>query len=125
DVLSRQQSAFNRQTVTALQELAECCAVLDHALATSNASKAPQETEQPRHALPDRELSSLTASIEHTLAAGKADEIARLLHHLVHQLVETQRRFAALEARLSSGQGAAPASGQMAREGSFPGETAA
>ncbi|MCI0461557.1 MAG: hypothetical protein L0Z62_31800, partial [Gemmataceae bacterium] len=31
DVLSRQQSAFNRQILTALQELAECCATLDHA----------------------------------------------------------------------------------------------
>jgi hypothetical protein len=32
DVLSRQQSAFNRQVLTALQELAECCATLDHAV---------------------------------------------------------------------------------------------
>jgi hypothetical protein len=31
DVLSRQQSAFNRQVLTALQELAECCATLDYA----------------------------------------------------------------------------------------------
>jgi glycosyltransferase involved in cell wall biosynthesis len=32
DVLSRQQSAFNRLVLTALEELAECCATLDHAL---------------------------------------------------------------------------------------------
>jgi glycosyltransferase involved in cell wall biosynthesis len=31
DVLSRQQSAFNRQLVAALQELAECCMLLDRA----------------------------------------------------------------------------------------------
>lgn len=31
DVLSRQQSAFNRHILTALLELAECCATLDHA----------------------------------------------------------------------------------------------
>jgi glycosyltransferase involved in cell wall biosynthesis len=30
DVLSRQQSAFNRHILTALQELAECCTLLDH-----------------------------------------------------------------------------------------------
>jgi glycosyltransferase involved in cell wall biosynthesis len=32
DVLSRQQSEVNRQLLTALQHLAECCATLDHAL---------------------------------------------------------------------------------------------
>jgi glycosyltransferase involved in cell wall biosynthesis len=32
DPLSRQQSAFNRQILAAVQELAECCATLDHAL---------------------------------------------------------------------------------------------
>jgi hypothetical protein len=31
DVLSRQQSGFNRCVLTALGELAECCAALDHA----------------------------------------------------------------------------------------------
>src|SRR5262249_45627317 len=31
DVVSRQQSAFNRQMLTALQELVECCASLEHA----------------------------------------------------------------------------------------------
>jgi hypothetical protein len=32
DVLSRQQSAFNRQVLSVVQELAECCALLDHAV---------------------------------------------------------------------------------------------
>jgi glycosyltransferase involved in cell wall biosynthesis len=31
DVLSRQQSAFNQRVLAAVQELAECCATLDHA----------------------------------------------------------------------------------------------
>jgi len=32
DVLSRQQTAVNSQVVTALRELTECCATLDHAV---------------------------------------------------------------------------------------------
>ena len=32
DVLSRQQSGVNQQLVNAVQELAECCATLDHAV---------------------------------------------------------------------------------------------
>src|SRR5262249_1936141 len=32
DVLSRQQSSFNQQMLTALRELTECCATLDHAV---------------------------------------------------------------------------------------------
>ncbi len=32
DVLSRQQSQVNRELITAVQELAECCATLDHAV---------------------------------------------------------------------------------------------
>jgi hypothetical protein len=32
DVLSRQQSQVNRQLVLAVEQLAECCATLDHAL---------------------------------------------------------------------------------------------
>src|SRR5207244_2785670 len=32
DVLSRQQSAFNTQLLSAVRELAECCATLDHAV---------------------------------------------------------------------------------------------
>jgi hypothetical protein len=36
DILSRQQSAFNRQTLTALQELAEYCRLLDRTLAETS-----------------------------------------------------------------------------------------
>jgi O-antigen biosynthesis protein len=38
DVLSRQQSAFNGHVLTALHELAECCALLDHARGTEPAA---------------------------------------------------------------------------------------
>jgi glycosyltransferase involved in cell wall biosynthesis len=40
DVLSRQQSAFNRQVVSALQELTECLATLDHAVTLLHARQA-------------------------------------------------------------------------------------
>jgi hypothetical protein len=70
DVLSRQQSAFNRQTLTALQELAECCAMLDHARATAKVGE------------------------------GNTEKLTALLHHLADQIAQMQRRCADLEARL-------------------------
>ncbi len=39
DVLSRQQSAFNRQIVNVVRELAECCALLDHAVQQLQAAR--------------------------------------------------------------------------------------
>jgi glycosyltransferase involved in cell wall biosynthesis len=39
DVLSRQQSEFNRHVLTALQELAECCGTLDHAQSNGPATR--------------------------------------------------------------------------------------
>jgi len=101
DVLSRQQSAFNRQTVSALQELAECCALLDHALVLRNAGETPRKAEYLIGSLAAADVSTLAAAIERTLATGKADEIALLLHNLAHQLAEAQQRFVAFEARLS------------------------
>ena len=41
DVLARQQSAFNRQALTVLQELVECCATLEHAQQQQSAPPAP------------------------------------------------------------------------------------
>jgi len=101
DVLSRQQSAFNSQTLRALQELAECCALLDQALAAGNASNRPNAAEPLSRALGDGDLSSLAASIERTVAAGKASELALVLHNLADQLAEARQRLAALQARLS------------------------
>jgi hypothetical protein len=99
DVLSRQQSAFNRQTLTALQELAECCAVLDHALVLRDSGKGRERGERATESLPD--VSSRAAAIDGCLAAGKGDEIAGLLHQLVQQLAQTQQRLAILERRLA------------------------
>src|SRR5205807_6389575 len=45
DVLSRQQSAWNRRLAAVVAELAECCAVLDHAARLSReAQRQDQET---------------------------------------------------------------------------------
>jgi glycosyltransferase involved in cell wall biosynthesis len=81
DVLSRQQSAFNHQSLTALQELAECCGLLDQAL-----------VERLTRTLTKREVAA---------EAGETTDLASLLHHLLDQLADTRRRFAALEARLT------------------------
>jgi glycosyltransferase involved in cell wall biosynthesis len=48
DVLSRQQSQVNRQLVTAVQQLAECCATLDHAVRTLQAQLDQVETGDQR-----------------------------------------------------------------------------
>jgi glycosyltransferase involved in cell wall biosynthesis len=72
DVLSRRQSAFNRQIVTAIQELAECCATLDHARASD--AGAP---------------------------AGNTDALALYLQGLMQQLAESRRRCAELEERVA------------------------
>jgi glycosyltransferase involved in cell wall biosynthesis len=71
DVLSRQQSAFNRQVLTALQELAECCATLDHAGQGSG----------------NREEKGL-------------DHWTDLVQELINQLAASQQRCADLEERL-------------------------
>src|SRR5207253_4990093 len=60
DALSHQQSTFNQHVLTALQELAECCALLDHARAIHAPSETPVEAER----------SSLSAWIDKLVAAG-------------------------------------------------------
>jgi glycosyltransferase involved in cell wall biosynthesis len=79
DVLARQQSAFNRQTLTALQELAECCALLDHAVSARNVGKEPPIAEPREFALHDlldqlaevrRQLDALEARLKHLQEAG-------------------------------------------------------
>lgn len=52
DALSRQQSQFNRQLMTALAELAECCAILDHA------GKMKQEKAGPPDAGPSKPVAA-------------------------------------------------------------------
>jgi glycosyltransferase involved in cell wall biosynthesis len=50
DVLSRQQSHVNRQLVSAVQELAECCATLDHAVRLLQERLSRLESEPERQA---------------------------------------------------------------------------
>jgi glycosyltransferase involved in cell wall biosynthesis len=71
DVLSRQQSAFNRLVLAALEELAECCATLDHGMRPSRGSEPPP--------------------------GAAADELAEVRH----QLAENRERCALLEERLA------------------------
>ena len=60
DVLSRQQSQVNRGLVTAVQQLAECCATLDHALRglegrlgrLEDKTKATEQRASPNYAAP-------------------------------------------------------------------------
>jgi hypothetical protein len=73
DVLSRQQSAFNRQTLTALSELRECCATLQNV----NASKDAAGGE-----------------------GGIAGSMG-LVRDLLEQLSESRRECAALEERVA------------------------
>ncbi|HEV3120221.1 MAG TPA: glycosyltransferase family 4 protein, partial [Gemmataceae bacterium] len=91
DVLSRQQSTFNQHVLTALQELAECCALLDHA----RAIHAPAETSVK----PER--THMVAWIKRLVAAGKADDLAQILQSLLDQSAANSQALAELEARLS------------------------
>jgi hypothetical protein len=90
DVLARQQSAFNRYLLTALQEVAECCALLDHARRTGEGGKIAV-TDGPVF---------LASAIENAVTAGGADDLAVLLHKLLEELADSRTRSAGLEERL-------------------------
>lgn len=69
DVLSRQQSAFNRAVVTALQELSEGCSLLDHAQAPI-VELQRQSTDIARK---QTELERQIASLQSALVADRAE----------------------------------------------------
>jgi len=96
DVMSRQQSAFNRQVLTALIELADCCATLDHVHYVS--TKQINDQVRPR-IVPAEE--SLQALVEQTLASGGANEVAALVEFLVERLSDSEQRYGLLEERLA------------------------
>jgi hypothetical protein len=97
DVLSRQQSAFNESLVRAVEELAECFALLDHA---ARAAPQPDSTGQAsRERAEDHAF--LAASIEKLVAQGRADELAVLVQSLRDELAESRTAMASLEARLA------------------------
>jgi glycosyltransferase involved in cell wall biosynthesis len=75
DVLSRQQSAFNRLVLAAVQELAECCTLLDQ-------SRAGENNEGKRGGEPSVEL-------------------VAVVRNLQQQLAESRRECAALQERLA------------------------
>ena len=78
DVLSRQQSEFNGQMMTAVQELSECCATLDHA--RGQAAPAPAPTDP---------------------TVADPEVLRHLLRHLTDQLTETREAFARLQERVA------------------------
>jgi glycosyltransferase involved in cell wall biosynthesis len=97
DVLSRQQSAFNQQVLTALQELTECCALLDS-----------------KWGLGD---SSLAAFVEQMLAMRTSESLATLLRELLDQVAEDRRELQALRERIVKLEQQAP---RMRFHGSAP-----
>jgi hypothetical protein len=58
DVLSRQQSAFNRQLLNVVQELVECCALLDHAVSQLREARPQQEVQAPEDVEPSQASST-------------------------------------------------------------------
>jgi glycosyltransferase involved in cell wall biosynthesis len=90
DVLSRKQSNFNRNILSAVQELAECLAVLDHARSTGNPASE------------EKELGVLAERIQSTIESGKADELGMLIHALCRQLAESRRAQEVLKERLTA-----------------------
>jgi glycosyltransferase involved in cell wall biosynthesis len=94
DVLSRQQSRFNQRVLAALQELTECCSILDHVLSGA---------EKTRKVSLGSGLSAtpLTASLESLPTSGQGDELARLLRDLLAEVTRSHERITALEERLT------------------------
>jgi hypothetical protein len=95
DVLSRQQSAFNQHILAAVAELAECCAMLDHAAGTSASTPARADVAS------ETGQAFLAGCIEKLVADGKADELAALFKSLHEVSAASADRLAALEARLA------------------------
>src|SRR5262249_25888263 len=56
DVISRQQSQMNQRLVTAIQQLAECCATLDHALRTLQQGSGTHESKPSQREFADGTL---------------------------------------------------------------------
>jgi O-antigen biosynthesis protein len=100
DVLSRQQSAFNRQIVLAMQELSDCYAMLDHALQTRAANKQETPADESRARRACQDATSFAAWIESCVASGRVEDVAVFVNGLVTQRAQDHERIASLEARL-------------------------
>jgi hypothetical protein len=79
DVLSRQQSDVNRLILRALEELADCCATLDHKGQSSQADQAPV-TAGVSAAIMDKLLEELAHARAHR--ADLEERLARLEDHV-------------------------------------------
>jgi hypothetical protein len=90
DVLSRQQSRFNRQVLVALYELGECCAALEHLQTIGRQNTKANATAK-------KESEFLAAAIKRSVAAGGAEELAVLLRSLIQAVTEIQWRMNRVE----------------------------
>lgn len=90
DVLSRQQSRFNRAVLEALQELAECCGTLAHVQETGT-----QET--GRRELTDAKSTGDPGAESETI---NSKQPSRREQELLDELAQNRRQMAALERRL-------------------------
>src|SRR5207244_5776483 len=100
DVLSRQQSAFNRHILAAVQELSECYAMLDHALQTMTPNEQQTPRDESTALLKCQEGTPLARWVESCLASGRVDDVALFLQELLKERRQDRERLASLEARL-------------------------
>jgi glycosyltransferase involved in cell wall biosynthesis len=89
DVLSRQQSRFNGHILAAVQELAECIAVVDHLT-------------RMRTEFEDGRLDRLREGIQRSLESGEANEVVMAFRELLDQLAESRKQGRDLEERVSA-----------------------
>jgi O-antigen biosynthesis protein len=97
DVLSRQQTRFNRLLLTALQELVEYLTVLNprRAVGATRDGNDRQATIQR----PEDEF--LSATIERAVKEGRADDLAALFRSLLEETAQSRQRLVELEERLT------------------------
>ena len=90
DVLSRQQTAFNRAILEAVQEALECCTLLDHAVSVSASRGLQKLTDE------------WTRTIERAVSSGRTHEISDIIKELVQELARSQTRQSKLEKRIEA-----------------------
>jgi hypothetical protein len=89
DVLSRQQTAFNRSLVQAVQETLECCTLLNHAVGSSAPRGLQKLTEE------------WSQTIESAVASGRTHEISDIIKDLLQEVAAGRARQNSLETRVA------------------------
>jgi hypothetical protein len=89
DVLSRQQTAFNRAILQSLQETLECCNLLNHAVAASTPRGLQRLTE------------TWSQTIVGAVAAGRTHEVSDIIKDLLQEVATSHARQNALETRVA------------------------